>query len=197
MTLPKNLLWGDFIFYGDQDLLSFALLYSGGLAVPAMFHASQVIEKYLKALALSTVADADDPRSCEDFPWLKTMDLGYLAQKCATKFPFYIHQDTLNLVYRYARFDKVARFPWHEKRYGSGFTVEDQPVFFELVSRLRRDINIPVDDFPLGLLVRGFPQNSPKAIIHRPIADLQRIALATLRKTFRKVDEMVRWEKTK
>jgi hypothetical protein len=55
-------IWGSFILYADYDVLAFALLFQGGLHVASYYHATQAIEKYLKALALSIV----DP------PWTNT-----------------------------------------------------------------------------------------------------------------------------
>jgi HEPN domain-containing protein len=48
-------LWGNFIGYADWDLLAFGWLYLGGIRVPAYYHATQAVEKYLKALALSII----------------------------------------------------------------------------------------------------------------------------------------------
>jgi len=190
----KSPIWSDFVFYGDHDLLAFSILYSGGMAVPSMFHASQTIEKYLKALALSIHCPDDGPKTLEDFLWLKSYDFGYLAQRCSAKFPYYLSQNTLDNLYRFARFDKVSRHPWFEQSYGSGFTSEDAPIFMDLVFHLRNDIPIVVDDFPLGLLVRGYSQLNPHSMIHRPLGDLQRIAVACLRKLYGNLDGLVRWK---
>lgn len=192
--IAEKPVWGDLVFFADHDLLSFALLYSGGLAVPAMFHATQALEKYLKGLAVSLAltepAHAD--KTLDDFIWLRTMDIGYLAQKCGGRLPFYRQQGILDNLYRFSRFDWVSRYPWMVQ-HCQGFTADDLNPFHELIHRLRNDIPIIIDDFPLGLLVRGYSMKDPEKPLGRPIADLQRIAVAALKKTFAGVNEIIRW----
>ena len=40
--------WGSFLGHADEDLLSFAWLFYGGLHVHSYYHAGQAIEKYLR-----------------------------------------------------------------------------------------------------------------------------------------------------
>jgi hypothetical protein len=67
--------WGNFVGYADEDLLSFGWLYFGRLRLHAYYHIFQAVEKYLKALALSV----DDPDgtslTAKNLRWIKDHNL--------------------------------------------------------------------------------------------------------------------------
>lgn len=190
---PKLPVWSDLLIYADQELMAFALLYNAGLNIPAMVHAGQAVEKYLKALALSV----DDPESRTERPethlWLKTYDVGYLVQRCGCIYPYYKDPDVLEALYRFSGFEQVSRFPWTEDSRKNSFGKKDIGPFFEIVKNLRSDVPIDEDDYPLALLVRGHRQKTPNEKISMAIADLQKIAVVGLRKLFPFVNDLVRW----
>jgi hypothetical protein len=103
-------LWGNFVAYADQDLLSFAYLYSGGIRVLGYYHATQAVEKYFKALALATI-DSDGRTETTlaklNGPW--NQKLPDLAKICATTFPYYGEAEILKTLTRFSEFDQVAR----------------------------------------------------------------------------------------
>ena len=187
-------LWGNFVAYADQDLLSFAYLYSGGIRVPGYYHATQAVEKYFKALALATI-DPDGRTETTlaklNSPW--NHKLPDLAKICATTFAYYGEAEILKTLMRFSEFDQVARYPWVRQNHGNGFTSEDIPLFWDLIRRLRTDIPIKTDDYLLGMIVRGHHQGKPDAKTNSfLVADLQECSLA-LRRMFPDVDTIVRW----
>ena len=185
--------WSDLLFHADQELMSFALLYNGGLVGPSLFHAGQAIEKYLKALALSV----NDPDSVGEGPdshlWLRTYDVGYLVQRCGAAYPGYKEPEVLEYLYRFNHYEQISRFPWQEGSRKSPLSKKDIAAYFDIIRSLRNDVPIDEDDYPLALLIRGYRQKTPSEKISMSIADLQRIAVASLKKIFPMINELVRW----
>lgn len=185
--------WSDLLFHADQELMSFALLYNAGLVIPSLFHAGQAIEKYLKALALSV----NDPDSTSESPdshlWLRTYDVGYLVQRCGSLYPTYKEPEVLEYLYRFNHFEQISRFPWMEGSRKNPLTKKDIAAYFDIIKSLRNDVPIEEDDYPLALLIRGYRQKTPDEKISMSIADLQRIAVASLKKIFPMINELVRW----
>jgi HEPN domain-containing protein len=185
-------LWGNFVSYADWDLLSFAWLYVGGLRVPGYYHATQAVEKYLKALALS-IHDPDGvSETALNNRHLWTHDLEELANLCAGRFPFYRQPDILARMKRFTEFDQVARYPWTQQTLGNGFTSADVPLFWDLIQHLRMDLPIKVDDYILAMLVRGHHQGRPDASANAYMMAELGAGLAALRKMFPDVDKIVR-----
>jgi len=184
-------LWGNFIAYADWDLASFAWLFRGGLRVPSYYHATQALEKYLKSLALSII----DPNGTTETPnnnrWLRDHNLERLASRCAAQYPYYGQPETLARLRRFSEFDQRARYPWVEQQHGNGFTSEDVPLFWELFLHLRVDIPIKVDDYPLGMLIRGHHQGHPENLT-APMFDLADCRTA-VQLMFPEVNKIVRW----
>ena len=69
-SIQRPLLWGNFVYYADHDLLAFAWLYTDGLRVAGYYHATQAVEKYLKSIALSII----DPDGGAETEHTKKMD---------------------------------------------------------------------------------------------------------------------------
>jgi len=156
-------IWGNLVYCADHDLLAFAWLFQGGLRVASYYHAAQAVEKYLKALALSI----DDPHGATQTHqaqkrWLKTHDLGGLGLRCAESFPYYGDLELQKSLKRFSEFDQSTRYPWVIRKLGNGFSSDDVPLFAEIVHRLRSDIPIAIDDYPLGMLVRGYHHKHPE-----------------------------------
>ena len=149
-------LWGNFIAHADEDLLAFGLLIRGGLYTLAFYHGVQAIEKYFKALVLSIL----DPAGTKETPltqkWLRTHDLGELADRCKDAFPFYGESDVLNNLKRFTEFHQPTRYPWVERVLGNGFCSDDISIIGDLCKQLRRDLPITRDDYKLGMEVRGY-----------------------------------------
>jgi hypothetical protein len=185
-------LWGNFVAYADWDLLAFAWLNEGGLRVPGFYHATQAVEKYLKALALSI----PDPDGVTETPsnkkWLHRHELDKLAMRCAAKFPFYGNPEIQAQLKRFSEFDQRARYPWTKQELGNGFVSSDVPLLCDLVRHLRIDIPIKVDDYILGMLLRGHHQGHPdETSANLDDAELER-CVAALRRIFPGVDAIVR-----
>lgn len=191
MSTPSPL-WGNFVGYADRDLLSFAWLYEGGLRVPGYYHATQAVEKYLKALALSTLDPDGVTETALNKKWIRAHDLDKLGTRCAARFPFYGQSETQARLKRFSEFDQAARYPWAKQRLGNGFIGSDVPLLCDLVRRLRTDLPIKVDDYILGMVLRGHHQGRPETS-----ANLQDLAefrgcVAALRRVFPGVDTIVR-----
>jgi HEPN domain-containing protein len=99
-------LWGNFVDHADWDLLSFGWLYQGGLLVPAFYHATQAVEKYLKALTLSILDPNGEIETVLNNRWLRTHDLALLAERCAVKFSFYAKPE---IVIQLKRFQSLIK----------------------------------------------------------------------------------------
>jgi HEPN domain-containing protein len=186
--------WGPFVYRADSDLISFAWLHSGGLRVSGYYHATQAIEKYLKALALSVIdPDGAKKAALSKRSWLREHDLFEIARQCAPQFPYYVQPEVTVKLERFSEFDKVARYPGIKQVHGNGFTSEDIPVIWDLIRRLRTDIPIPCDDYPLGMFVRGHHQGHPEFKVYSHVIAERAGCLAAFRRMFPDVDNIVRW----
>lgn len=184
-------LWGSFIHHADQDLLSFAWLYSGGIRVPGYDHAAQAIEKYLKALTLSLIDPDGETETALNNPWLRTHDLNKLARRCSAQFPYYGAAGTTRKLALFTEFDQATRYPWISRTLGNGFNSADVPAMWDLIRHLRTDIPIKVDDYVLGMAVRGHHQGRPDAI-HQGFAEYRQCVVA-LQRMFPDLATIVRW----
>jgi len=186
-------IWGSFVYHADQDVLAFSLLFQGGLHVQSYYHATQALEKYLKGLALSIV---DPVGRTHPYPkhkrWLQDHDLARLAERCSKQFPYYGVPEVQAALKRFSEFDQLARYPWVKQKLGNGFTSADVPLICDLWIHLRTDIPIVIDDYPLGMIVRGHHHNHPEhrndawMMMHRP-------AIVAARATVTQIEKMVRW----
>lgn len=194
MSTPSPL-WGNFVSYGDWDLLSFAWLYEGGLHVPGYYHATQSVEKYLKALVLSVLDPDGVHETVLNNAHMWTHDLDELAEMCLGRFPFYGQPDIVASLKRFSEFDQAARYPWAEKKLGKGFLSSVVPLLCDLVRHLRTDIPIKVDDYILGVLLRGYHQGKPETSTSAHVQSLLAqfgCCVAPLRHVFPDVDTIVR-----
>ena len=191
MSKHRPPLWGNFIHHADEDFLAFGQLARGGLIIQALYHGVQAIEKYLKALAISVI----DPNGISitplTSPWLKTHNLCKLAKECGKKHSFYLEVENLKLFERLMEFDQATRYPWVERVHGNGFTSEDIGVIGNLIKMLRNDIPITIDDYKLGMEVRGHyhkhktPDPTWRFYSHEPVESLRSI--------FPDINGFVRW----
>jgi hypothetical protein len=186
-------LWGNFVYYADHDLLSFGLLMKGGLMVPAMYHGTQALEKYFKALSLSIIDPKGETETFSGNNWLRNHSLEYFANRCGVQYSYYIQPDILDHLRRFSEYDQAARYPWVNTQYSNGFSTADIPVFEELIRNLRSDLPIISDDYPLGILVRGHHHLDPKTPINTSLDNLLKLAVISLREIFSNVDILVRW----
>jgi hypothetical protein len=186
-------LWGNFVYFADNDLLAFAWLFHGGLRVPSYYHATQSVEKYLKALAISGVDPNGISVGSKTTRWVYTHDLCELAERCKDKYPYYSETSVLERLRRFTEFDKVARYPLVQQNHGNGFTSADVPVLLGLIEHLRTDIPITLDDYPLGILVRGFHQGRPEARANDNMRINLAPSLVALRVLFPNLGKIVRW----
>ena len=185
-------LWGNFVFYADYDLLSFGLLMKGGLLVPAMYHGTQALEKYFKALALSIIDPQGITETFAGNRWLRDHDLENFANRCGVQYPYYVQSDILDHLRRFSEYDQAARYPWVNQQHANGFSGRDIPVLEELVFHLRNDLPVVKDDYPLGMLVRGHHHLNPQSAHQNPFENLQQLAVLALNEIFSNVDGLVR-----
>jgi HEPN domain-containing protein len=149
-------LWGNFVAYADNDLLAFGLLIRGGLMPLGFYHGIQAIEKYLKALVLSILDPAGTRETPQTQRWLRTHDLEKLATECGETYAFYSEPNVAANLRRFTEFDQATRYPWVNRNLGNGFSGEDISVIAELCKRLRNDLPITIDNYKLGMEVRGY-----------------------------------------
>ncbi len=67
------------------------------------------------------------------------------------------------------------------------------PPLWELVRHLRTDLPIRVDDYILGMLVRGHHQGQPNSRASGQMYAMLGRPAAALRRIFPSVDDIVRW----
>ncbi len=195
MTAKKNKrppLWGNFISYADEDVLSIGLLTMGGIIVPAFYHATQAIEKYFKALILSILDPDGEILTPEKKKWLQIHDLEELASYCSGRFKYYNTQNVLINLKRFSEYDQATRYPWVKRKHGNGFSTEDFKYFEDIILHLRNDLPIEKDDYKLGIAVRGYHHHHPELKLQRN--PQEKLAILSLRKIFPKLDKFVRWE---
>jgi len=186
-------MWGNFIFHADHDLLAFPWLFCGGLRVAGYYHATQAIEKYLKSLALSVVDPNGVSVTSRNEKWIRTHDLSRLAERVKSHYPYYGQAPVAANLERFAEFDQLARYPWVTQKHGNGFTSADVPVLCDLIMHLRTDIPIQRDDYPLGVIVRGFHQGNPDQAANKHFISELSGAVKALRQLFPDVEKLVRW----
>ncbi len=185
-------LWGNFVSYADEDILSIGMLCGGGLYLPAFYHATQAVEKYLKALILSIIDPNETELILEKYKFLKTHNLLKLASRCESRYMYYADQKTIGNLIKFSEYDQATRYPWVKRQHGNGFSSSDFAIFEEILIELRSDIPIDIDDYKLGIAVRGYHFASPdkNENLNGPqIKD----AVGNLRKIFIKLDQFVRW----
>ncbi|MCK4821238.1 hypothetical protein KA005_36065 [bacterium] len=191
--------WGNFIYHADMDLQAFACLNRDGIYTLSKYHAVQSIEKYLKALALS-IEDQDGKKSGEitkdKNSWVRTHELHKLAERCARKYPYYGDNNTLQILDHLSKLDQYYRYPWAEKQMGNFSSANDIVSIVQLIAKVRRDIPIIRDDYPLGMLIRGGHQSQ----VSKESWDLDQITsqsrvISALSILFKDVDSLVRWDK--
>jgi hypothetical protein len=185
-------LWGNFVAYADSDLLAFAWLYAGGLRVPAYYPATQALEKYLKALALSVVDPDGMKETVLNNGWVRTHDLLRLGERCSDTYKFYGEAPVRARLKKFAEFDQVARYPWTSQLHGNGFTSEDVPAILDLISHLRSDLPILLDDFLLGVVLRGHHHGHPECKTNEYLMSDLAGPVSALRTLLPKVDMIVR-----
>jgi HEPN domain-containing protein len=183
-------LWGNFVGYADEDVLSIGLLCAGGLLPPAFYHATQAVEKYFKALILSILDPDGRIVTPEKKKWLQVHDLEELASYCVGRYPYYAQKQVVENLKRFSEYDQATRYPWVKRKHGNGISSSElQNDFQEILIHLRNDIPIIKDDYHLGMAVRGYYFNSKD----QPPYIRNAQAVIPLRSIFPRLDEFVRW----
>ena len=154
MTKRFHPRWGNYVFDGDKDMLAFGVLWENQLIAKAYYHTVQAIEKYLKALVLSVSDPAGtiDPTTVKGIRTHKLVDL---AAECGSD-PFYSDPTTTIILDRLSRYDQATRYSLVNNPVLAGFSTADLPVIVALIKKIRMDLPLALDDYPLGVEVRGF-----------------------------------------
>lgn len=182
MATGRPPIWGNFLAHADEDLLAFGLLIRNGMLRPGFYHGVQAIEKYLKSLVLSIL----DPTGTEETPSMRrsiaTHKLDELAAMCQATFPHYGESSVIHDLKRFTEFDQATRYPWAKQVMGNGFCSVDTPVIGELCKRLRNDLPITLDNYKLGMEVRGYyhgnrlrPDGTWEQYSHEAVAALRSV----------------------
>ena len=153
MTTPFRPKWGNYVYDGDNDMLTIGVLWEAELFVKAYYHAVQAIEKYLKAMALSVI----DPIGTIDsskWRWVRTHNLVHLAARCGPD-PFYTDPATIDSLDHLTRYDQATRYSIVDAPVLRGFATADLPGVIALIKKIRMDLPLAVDNYPLGFEVRG------------------------------------------
>ncbi len=189
--------WGNFIYHADMDLQAFACLNMDGIHALSKYHAVQSIEKYLKALALS-IEYPTGKKSGEITQarktWVKSHDLNRLAQRCMTRYPYYGSDNVSQILIHLSKLDQHYRYPWAEMQIGNFSSANDIESIIQLIVKLRGDIPIIRDDYPLGMLIRGGHQDQ----VSRQTWDINRMksqsrVISALLILFNDIASLVRW----
>lgn len=191
----RNPIWGNFIGYADEDVLSIGLLCAGGMFTPALYHATQAVEKYFKALILSILDPDGTTLHPQKKKWLQIHDLEELASYCSGRYPYYNRKTVIDNLKRFSEYDQATRYPWVKRNFGNGFSGADFKIFEEILLRLRNDIPIHTDDYKLGMAIRGHHYHFPNHKVKNIFGTQGKIAVECLRKIFPKINEFVRWPK--
>jgi len=186
--------WGSLLYHADYDFIVFGVLLSKCLLTEAFYHSTQAVEKYLKVLALD-IYDHDEAESIEE--WEKFLkkhghNLDKLGMYCSSKHSYYKESLVIENLKKFTLFDQSTRYPWVQNEPVNGFCGSDASVFYELVQHLRNDIPIQTDDYPLGLLLRGYHHKTNKPVRETPIYLEHRKAAMELKANFPNVNELIR-----
>ena len=88
--------------------------------MPSFYHATQALEKYLKALALSIRDPAGITETAlNNHRWIREHRLHEWARRCETHFPFYAQPEIQARFKRFSEFDQAARYPWAQQKLGN------------------------------------------------------------------------------
>lgn len=194
---PKPPRWGNLVYHADHDFIAFGILLDAGLIVEGYYHGVQSIEKYLKALAL-TIYDPSQLKSNEEWiNWLKkySHNLEKLGNYCGSNFPYFKEQNTNETLRRFSEFDQATRYPWVEKTLGKGFTGSDIPIFFNIIKNARNSLPILIDDYPLGIYVRGHHYENVNHKIDSPISQPIINSVKKIKRIFPEIEKLVRFKK--
>ena len=182
--------WGNYVAYADWDLLGFAVLNRSGLIPLSFYHAAQALEKYLKALMFSITEQDVRTQTKEQ----KIHRLDGLAKMCADRYPYYGQSNTLATLKRLSKLDQTTRYPYVTEETGAVFgSSGDLPVMWDLYKRLRNDIPITRDDYPLGVLLRGHTHHHPQHPMGSVYMHFYGDCANALRSLYPNANELVRW----
>jgi len=186
--------WGNLVYHADNDFLAFGILIDAGLFVEGFYHGVQSIEKYLKAVALS-IYDPTESKSNEEWvKWLKEFShkVENLGNYCGFKYPYFIESQINISLKRFSEFDQATRYPWVERTLGNGFSGADIPIFFDIIKNARNSLPILIDDYPLGIYVRGHHYENVNLVVKGPVADILKISVKKIKRIFPDLDKLVR-----
>jgi argininosuccinate synthase len=188
----KHPQYGTFIYDADTHLLS-----AGSLGLTNMrhayFHITQAIECYLKAFLLQ-VENPYGYVSKNDKSKNKSHNLKLLASSLPTKYEFYREPRIVKALEEYSAYNEAARYS-DSSKLDKGFNSSELKLMQEIINNLRNDILmlIEIDDYPLGIAVRGSHFRSPNEIIQNITIIAEREKADLLKKIFPELDKFVKW----
>jgi hypothetical protein len=206
----------------DNNLLAAVVLWKHDLHMQSYYHFIQAIEKYLKVLLIDTNPEyksSNLPQNSAGNPYIPYWghDLEKLAQKLPneSRYDFY-KKDKIKCLKEYSKYNEATKYsilgtPKDKEGKLSAEEIEQRDKekevksfdskkilkdVWELILKLRNDIQIDVDDYWLGIVIRGHHFNSPE----KEVASLKfypgiKKSVEMLKEIFPDSDKLVRWKK--
>ncbi len=216
---PSNKL--TLIFDADNDLLAAAVLWKYHLHLPSYYHFAQAIEKYLKVLLIDTDQEYKNdhlPKNSAGNPYIPHW--GHNLKELALRLPneekynFY-KKDKIKHLEEYSKYNESTRYlilgtpkkkegnlssekirEKDQKKVVKSYTSKELSHIQELIYRLRNDIEIELDDYPLGMAIRGHHQEHPDEKTNFEYWGGIKKSAEILKEIFSNADEFVRWKKS-
>ena len=161
--MKRSTQFGNLIYNADLDLLAAGVLYEHKvLGSLSFYHLAQAIEKYLKVLLIDiNYKDGKLPVDQAGNTYIPYQGhrIDILASKLPNdeKYNFY-KKDVINKLEEYSKYNEALRYAIVDKeKKVDGISSDELKIMGEIILKLRNEISIVenIDDYPLGMAVRG------------------------------------------